>query len=385
MLQLSIMSHDTLDQLRAQIISAFAGTRPSTAADLANVPEPEEGEEHHIELVLQGQVWNDLDSEFWSQHCWSFGALLPASYRYYLPSLLLATLDVFDEGGLLIAGALSVLTPSPRRLLDAGRDRRFDYQTSLLTAEQQAVVCSFLSVLLTVPEWRFRSAKALKFGWNRIEHPALTECRAFYDRLQHYTQPVVEDTEQRQLIETIRTAFNDRAYPGDDQLCGSDYGDEPAEYALEFRGLDWRTLHPELLAHHYPALSFFTAEAFAYFLPAFMIADVLGEAGNADPVFHLTHGLYEEPRFDVASLSPEVLQAGGISPDDIEEFQESRHLTDAVDWRNYALQRFAGFNQREREAIVHYLDYRAAHVWEFVAVNIKATLNSYWRSTPGSS
>lgn len=382
MLQLSTMSHDTLDQLRAQITTAFAGTQPSTAAELVNVVEPEDGEERHIELDLQERAWANLDSEFWSQHCWSFGALLPASYRYYLSSLLLATLNILDEGGLLIGGALSVLTPSFRRLLDVGRDPRFDYQTSLFTPEQQAAVCSFLGALMAIPEWRYRSAKALKFGWNRVEHPALTECRAFYDRLQHYTQPLIEDAEQRQLIEAISAAFNDRAYPGDDRLCGSDYGDEPAEYALEFKGLDWRTLHPEFLAYHYPALSFFTSEAFAYFLPAFMIADVLGEAGNADPVFHLTHGLYEEPRFDVASLSPEVLQDSRVLPDDVEEVQAMRQSTDTVDWRTYALQRFASFNPRERQAIVRYLEYRAAHAWDFVAGNIYTALDSYWRLSP---
>lgn len=376
-----MLNPNPLDHVRAQIVTAFAGTQPATAADLANIPETEEGEDRHIELVLRRQVWNDLDSEFWSKHCWSFSSLLPASYRYYLPSLLLATLDILYAGGLLIGGALSVLTPSFRRLLDVGTDRRFDYQTSLFTPDQQGAVCSFLGVIMGQPEWRFRAAKALKFGWNRIEHPALTTCRAFYDRLQHYTRPPIEDAEQRQLTETIRMAFNDRVYPGDDRLCGSDYGDEPAEYALEFRGLDWRTLHPEFLAYHYPALSFFTAEAFAYFLPAFMIADVLGEAGNADPVFHLTHGLYEEPRFDVASLSPEVLQAGGVSPDDVEWFQASRQPIDGVDWHAYALERFAGFKWRERQAIVRYLDYRAAHSWEFVAVNINAALDSYWRSS----
>jgi hypothetical protein len=90
------MSHETLDQLRVQITLAFAGTQPATAADLANLPEPEEGEERHIELELQRRTWADLDSEFWAHRCWSFDALLPASYRYYLPSLLLATLDVLD-------------------------------------------------------------------------------------------------------------------------------------------------------------------------------------------------------------------------------------------------------------------------------------------------
>jgi len=101
-------------------------------------------------------------------------------------------------------------------------------------------------------------------------------------------------------------------------------GDEPAEYSLEFNGFDWRTLHPRFLSYYSAALSFFTDGGFAYFLPAFMIADVRGEAGNADPVFHLTHGLYEEPAFELTLLDPEVLQASGLAPDELEWLQESR-------------------------------------------------------------
>ena len=165
-------------------------------------------------------------------------------------------------------------------------------------------------------------------------------------------------------------------------MCGSDHGDEPAEYALEFKGLDWRTLHPEFLSYHSAALSFFTDAAFAYFLPAFMMADVLGEAGNADLVFQLTHGLYEEPPFDLTSLNPEALQASGLAAEDLEWLQESVQETSIIDWHAYALQRFAGFRLQERQAIVRYLAYRAARGWDFEAQKIHEALDSYWMPPP---
>jgi hypothetical protein len=375
MLQLTTMNHD---QLREQIITAFAATQPSTPAELANLPEPAEGEERRLELELQGHAWNEIDRDFWLQRCWSFRSLLPASFRYYLPSLLLHCLDESPDEWELVSATLSILTPGFRRLLEQGRDPRFDYQTSLLTPEQQAAVCSFLGWLFTLPEWKYRSAKALKFGWDQIDHPALQHCREFYDNLHHYTHPPIEDAEQRHLIEAIRDAFEERAYPGDDQLCGSDYGDEPAEYALGFRGLDWRTLHPDFLSYHYAALSFLTDEGLAYFLPAFLIADVLGVGGNADPVFHLTHGLVEEPKVDLTSLHPAVLEASGLEAEDLDWLQESVQQPSSIDWHAYALRRFAGFNALERQAIVRYLEYRAAHTWDFVAVKINAALDSYW-------
>ncbi len=383
MLQLSTMDHNTLDQVREQIITAFASTSPSTPADLALLPEPAEGEKRHLELELQGRLSSELDRGFWLQRWSSFGSLLPRSNRYYLPSLLLLCLDESPDAWELTSGTLIVLTPRFRRLHDYGRDKRFEYQTSLITPEQQAAVCSFLGWLLAKPKWEIRSAKALKFGWNKLDHPAVRQCREFYDSLHHYTHPLVEDDEQRHLIEAIKDAFEERSYPGDDQLCGSEYGDEPAEYALEFKGLDWRTLHPRFLAYHSAALSFYADEGFAYFLPAFMIADVLGEAGNADPVFHLTHGLYEEPSFNLRALNPEVTQASGLSAEDLEWLQESVRQPSTMDWHAYALRRFSGFRPPERHAITRYLEYRAAHAWDFEAVKINAALDSYWRSSPG--
>jgi hypothetical protein len=368
-------------EVKQQIVAAFASAQPSTPVELANLPEPAEGEERHLELELQGRAWDEIDRDFWLQRCWSFRSLLPASFRYYLPSLMLHCLNEPSDEWELLSATLSMLTPGFRRLLEQGRDPRFDYQISLLTPEQQAAIGSFLGWLFTLPEWKYRSAKALKFGWSQIDHPALQQCREFYHNLQHYTYPPIDDTEQRDLIDLIRNAFDARPYPGDDQLCGSDYGDEPAEYTLEFSGLDWQTLHPEFLAYHHATLSFLTDEGFAYFLPAFLLADVLGAGGNADPVFHLTHGLVEEPKVDLTALNPTVLEASGLEAEDLDWLQESVQQPSSIDWHAYALRRFAGFNARERQAIVRYLEYRAAHTWDFVAVKINTALKTYWQSS----
>ena len=378
---LSTMDQTALDQIRQQIGAAFASAQPSTPAELANLPEHVEDEEPHLEFQLQGRAWTELDRDFWLQHWPSFRALLPASFRYYLPALLTLCLDEAPGEWNLVSGTLLILTPSFRRLHDYGRDRRFEYQTSLFNPDQQAAVCSFLGWLLALPEWKMRSAQALKFGWSRIDHEALQQCREFYDSLHHYSRPPIADAEPRALIELIQSAFDERAYPGGDQLCGSDYGDEPAEYALEFKDLDWRTLHPKFLSYHYAALSFFTDAGFAYYLPAFLIADVLGEGGNANPVFHLTHGLYEEPPLNLTSLHPAVLENSSLTAEEVEQLQESIRQTSSIDWHAYALRRFAGITAPERRAIVAYLEYRAAHIWESEAEKINAALDSYWRAS----
>ena len=56
---------------------------------------------------------------------------------------------------------------------------------------------------------------------------------------------------------------------------------------------------------HDAALAFLSHAAHRYFLPAFLIADVLDLLRNADPVFYLTHGLDREDADErFAALTP---------------------------------------------------------------------------------
>src|SRR5262249_17670226 len=63
-----------------------------------------------------------------------------------------------------------------------------------------------------------------------------------------------------------------------------------------------RYASPVLLNVHDAALAFFSHAAHRYYLPAFLIADVLDLLRTADPIFYLTHGLDREDadeRFDL--------------------------------------------------------------------------------------
>ena len=94
----------------------------------------------------------------------------------------------------------------------------------------------------------------------------------------------------------IRAAFTRVEYPGDWCLRGSNEGDEPLWVERDFKGkTDWRTLEPGFIDQSpdglASALSFFSDEAFHFYLPAYLIADLDGNLERSDPVFHLTHGL----------------------------------------------------------------------------------------------
>ncbi|HEX5322663.1 MAG TPA: DUF6714 family protein, partial [Capsulimonadaceae bacterium] len=149
-------------------------------------------------------------------------------------------------------------------------------------------------------------------------------------------------------------------YPGDDNLCfvGEQDDDQIAVLALEFQGLDWRTIHPALLAQYSASLNYFTPDGFRYFLPAYLIAELVdvGVPSGADPVFNLTQGL--------------------AGTEDTQTTPSPNERT--TDWFAQSAGGMASFSRPEREAIVHYLEYMARFDADS-AVEIQPALDLYWR------
>lgn len=78
------------------------------------------------------------------------------------------------------------------------------------------------------------------------------------------------DTE---VIELIEDAWREVPYPGDDQIfTPNSYDDE--DIGDYFRGTTWRGHSPLALRCHSSAFTFFTPQAFHYWLPAFLIAAI---------------------------------------------------------------------------------------------------------------
>jgi len=104
-----------------------------------------------------------------------------------------------------------------------------------------------------------------------------------------------------ELEEQISAAFATVPAPPVWCLTDSREGDEPGLLERDFRDkTDWRVLSPEFLdsapGGYGSALSFFSDEAFRYYLPAYLLADLRGQLERADVLFHLTHGLDDESR-----------------------------------------------------------------------------------------
>ena len=167
-------------------------------------------------------------------------------------------------------------------------------------------------------------------------------------------------SQQDKIKAQIVEAFKAVPYPGDKGLRGSDEGDEPFMVEREFHGKrDWRSLQPKFLDQAPEglgsALSFLSHEAFHYFLPAYLIADLDGLLERVDPVFHLTHGL------DNRSCGK------GTNP------QRYGKKT----WNEYACERFEAFSRKEAAAIIEYLRFKLS-LYNDKAV--KEALQNYWEA-----
>jgi uncharacterized protein (TIGR00725 family) len=159
----------------------------------------------------------------------------------------------------------------------------------------------------------------------------------------------------------IMNAFAAVERPANWALRGSHEGEEPFLLEKEFADKpDWRTLTAEFLDQapggYGSSLSFFSEEAFRYFLPAYLIADLDEALSSVDPVFYLCHGLDDETRNQAVNPRRYGRRTW---------FDERQH-------------QFASFLPEEAGAIVAYLEYRASRD-DFNRDRIAEAIRNYWR------
>jgi hypothetical protein len=164
------------------------------------------------------------------------------------------------------------------------------------------------------------------------------------------------DTVKAQIV----AAFAHVEYPGDWCLRDSNEGDEPYLLEQEFKGkTDWRILDAEFIdqapSGFGSALSFFSDEAFHFYLPAYLIADIDGLLERTNPSFHLCLGLDDESRNE------------RINP---------RRYGERT-WLDEAKYKFSIFNDAEATAIVSYMTFIREHD-EFNQQLIDQALKNYW-------
>jgi hypothetical protein len=81
----------------------------------------------------------------------------------------------------------------------------------------------------------------------------------------------MENSNVDSICQAINAAFDDTPYPGDANIV-DDIRGEGAMVAEIFCGKHWKELSPEVLFLYRNSIPFFSADAYRFYLPAFMIA-----------------------------------------------------------------------------------------------------------------
>jgi uncharacterized protein DUF6714 len=168
----------------------------------------------------------------------------------------------------------------------------------------------------------------------------------------------LEDVKQQ-----IRAAFHGVEPPPHWCLSNGREGEEPPAVDRDFKDkVPWESLDVAFLDRAPEgwgtALSFFSDEAFHYYLPAYLLADLDDKLQQADPIFHLTHGLEKQSA----------------------DTQINPRRYGARTWRSHAEWKFAMFDRDECAAIAAYLQHRREH-GDLTVIQTSAideALASYW-------
>jgi hypothetical protein len=295
--------------------------------------------------------WRRLDCSRLSTSDWH--ALSGLGLRHYLPALLSAALagDVrsrITAEMLLTEGLADFHRDLPIRWrgeTGSWRDMRARH-LSAFTPTQAGLVVEFLlrgrDDARTMDDAKRRIEQALENFWLEQAESDRAAFWAAHGRLpapEAFDPSVLESLppppEPPQLERQVEEAFL-APYPGDDAIRGGDMGCEPEEVAALYRGkTDWRGLDPEFLDR--AGLGFLSAEAFRFYLPAFLLADLANRLQTETPAFRLSHGLDNLGR--VNRVNP--------------------NLYGELTWFEHMSARFSLFTAEEASAICGYLRWTA--------------------------
>lgn len=158
------------------------------------------------------------------------------------------------------------------------------------------------------------------------------------------------------LIQKIVDAFSGIEFPGDDKLVNPSYDEEPDLVRNHFVGQNnWNKLTPEFIDFD-GALSYFSNEAFRFYIPAFMIADIHGELKNNDPTVPLCWSL--------------------IPPS---ETQKIAKVWGGGTMKSQSSERFKDFSEEQISSIIFYLQWKLLQDEYYKNdLIIEQALKNYW-------
>ena len=97
---------------------------------------------------------------------------------------------------------------------------------------------------------------------------------------------------EKELIQQIESAFADSPRMSDYELVVNPEYDKADKFIQDFKGKNWQDVTLEILYHRRLQLPLFTAEAFRYFLPAFLTVPLRAADSKYKPDEIMEHVFY---------------------------------------------------------------------------------------------
>ncbi len=186
-----------------------------------------------------------------------------------------------------------------------------------------------------------------------------------------------------EVIDEIKRAFASVPYPGDSRLVYDNSGShlECNEVQAAFKGKEWESLSPEFLFEQRYSLSFFSHEAFNYYLPAFLIF-VVNDFYNADDLSdNLVLALTLPSEIDVVVVANAVkrYKIDQQMPDiDFDEILRNQLHYKNQDIHNF-IARVTQLTRDQGQAINHYLTFmKQEFSGEFTDGELEKAMDRYW-------
>jgi hypothetical protein len=184
------------------------------------------------------------------------------------------------------------------------------------------------------------------------------------------------DNEPTLLISKIKKAFAKMKYPGDDNLVDN-YSSEELEYKEAFQRKDWRGLSLSFVCPQFSEMAFFSAQAFRYYLPGYMIL-CIQHLDEVDVMAPFLVGALTLP--ERGSIDWDVAKELELTPEEFESFAESENPSDQE-----LLKRQEWFHRRcdpltleQKQAVIAFLDWLTEYGQNCFDDEPEIAVKRYW-------
>lgn len=187
-----------------------------------------------------------------------------------------------------------------------------------------------------------------------------------------------------EIVDRISKRFHETAYPGDEHIVYDNSGQilECVDIKAAFHGKAWKKIPWQLLVEQNSGLSFFTPEAFCYYLPAYLVA-IVERYDEVDVLPGVVVDHLTLPSAHDTLRKIDHFRSHADSVDSAETHQEIMKFLDAELGRSDGkihdfVERVSRFNRAQGQAIKSFLEHMNSFYADDLFDGPAIAIERYW-------